>query len=325
MNRRLLYRPTASISALKTRAELLRRLRRFFDDRDFLEVQTPVLSRDTVIDRHIDLLSLEMDWPDDDMPKRWYLQSSPEAAMKRLLSAGMKNIYQIGPVFRAGERGSHHNPEFTMAEWYRVDDDLEAGLRLLEALTTTLLDSPPCRRMHFAVAFQDRTGLDVREVDINSLAVRAVELGVAEDTRWSDDWDDWVNLIFSVLVQPTLGHDAPTLVTHFPASQAALARLSSDDPRVAERFELFYRGVELANGYHELLDPSILRSRNAKANTDRIRDGKSALPETSFLLDAMDAGLPASTGCALGFDRVVMLACGAKTLAEVMPFPIDRA
>jgi elongation factor P--(R)-beta-lysine ligase len=319
------FRPTASIEFIERRAALLKTLRRFFDDQSFIEVQTPILSKDTVIDRHIDLLSLEMDWPEVDMPKRWYLQSSPEAAMKRLLAAGMNRIYQIGPVFRAGERGLHHNPEFTMAEWYRVGDDLDAGLSLLDRLIQTLLETAPCKRVQYAQAFHNQTGLDVRIATTSELAQRAIDLNIVDRLTWSDDWDDWVNLIFSTIVQPKLGHDGPVLVTHFPASQAALAQLSQDDPRLAERFELFYRGVELANGYHELLDPVALRARNQKANADRLRDGKLALPEESFLLEAMDAGLPQATGCALGFDRVVMLACGSQRLADVLAFPIERA
>lgn len=319
------FRPTASVEFIERRSKLLKKLRRFFDDLDFIEVQTPILSRDTVIDRHIDLLSLEMDWPEDNMPKRWYLQSSPEAAMKRLLAAGMQRIYQVGPVFRAGERGVHHNPEFTMAEWYRVGDDLEAGLSLLDQLIRSLLTTAPCNRIQYAQAFYNQTGLDVRIATTHELSQRAVDLGIVERLDWSDDWDDWVNLIFSTVVQPKLGHDGPVLVTHFPASQAALARLAQDDSRLAERFELFYRGVELANGYHELLDPEVLRDRNRKANADRLRDGKLALPEESFLLEAMDAGLPRATGCALGFDRVVMLACESNQLSDVLAFPIDRA
>ncbi len=319
------FRSSARIEFLEHRATLLKKLRRFFDDQGFVEVQTPVLSRDTVIDRHIDLLSLEMAWPEADMPKRWYLQSSPEAAMKRLLACGMQKIYQVGPVFRAGERGTHHNPEFTMAEWYRVGDDLEAGLSLLDDLTRLLLDTAPCKRLQYVQAFHNQTGLDVRVATIAELAQRAIDLGVVDRPTWSDDWDDWVNLIFSTSVQPKLGHDGPVLVTHFPASQAALAQLSKDDLRVAERFELFFRGVELANGYHELLNGDVLRDRNRKANADRIRDGKSALPEDSFLLEAMDAGLPNATGCALGFDRVAMLACGSRQLSDVLAFPIDRA
>ncbi len=304
---------------------LLRRLRSFFDQLDFVEVQTPVLSRHTVIDRHIDLISVEIIEPGTNTPSAWYLQSSPEAAMKRLLACGMKKIYQIGPVFRDGELGRLHNPEFTLAEWYRVGDDLEAGLSLLNDLTKVLLGTADCNRVLFADAFSKAVGIDLWGASVADLADRAVALQVVETKLWSDDWDDWVNLLFSIVVQPTLGHETPTLITHFPASQAALAKLSKDDGRLAERFELFYQGIELANGYHELLDPSVLRERNAKANVDRVRDRKKALPEESHLLDAMDAGLPASTGCALGFDRIVMLACNADRITEVMAFPFDRA
>jgi lysyl-tRNA synthetase class 2 len=325
MTDRQLFRATACREVLEQRARLLQQLRAFFDQRGFLEVQTPILSRDTVIDRHIDLIQISLDDLPPDLPRRWFLQSSPEAAMKRLLACGLQQIYQIGPVFRAGEFGRYHNPEFTMVEWYRVGDDFEAGVNFLEALTNQLLGTAGCQRLAFSKAFHNAVGLDVFSTTTRELAERAIELDLTRDPDWSDDWDDWVNLLFSLAVQPSLGQERPVLITHFPASQAALAQLAVDNPQVAERFELFYRGVELANGYHELLDPHILRQRNAQANADRRRDGKEVLPEASFLLDAMDQGLPAATGCALGFDRLVMVACGAGSLAEVMPFPIDRA
>jgi len=320
-----LFRSAAPIENLEIRSKLLKRLRSFFDELDFVEVQTPVLSRHTVIDRHIDLVSVEMVEPGENATSTWYLQSSPEAAMKRLLACGMKKIYQVGPVFREDEIGRLHNPEFTLAEWYRVDDDLEAGLVLLDDLAQSLLGTKRCERIRFADAFQNAVGIDLTKASIAELSSKAKQLELVASTAWSDDWDDWVNLIFSMIVQPKLGHGTPVLITHFPASQAALARLAIDDPRYAERFELFYQGVELANGYHELLDPAVLRKRNVQANLDRIRDGKNAFPESSYLLDAMDAGLPTATGCALGFDRVVMLACQAKRISDVMAFPFDRA
>ncbi len=321
-----LFRSTASIEHLELRAGLLRKLRSFFDGRGFIEVQTPVLSRHTVIDRHIDLIAVEIVDSGGSQPSAWYLQSSPEAAMKRLLACGMEKIYQIGPVFRAGEIGRLHNPEFTLAEWYRVGDAMEEGLSLVDDLLGTLLGTRSCDRIRFSEAFSKAINIDVMEASVSDLANRAVDLKVVETTCWSDDWDDWVNLLFSVVVQPTLGLGTPALITHFPASQAALAKISQDDARLAERFELFFQGVELANGYHELLDPKVLRARNRKANFDRIRDGKNAIPdEASYLLDAMDAGLPASTGCALGFDRVVMLASKTDQISQVLAFPFDRA
>jgi elongation factor P--(R)-beta-lysine ligase len=293
-----------------------------------IEVQTPVLSMEAVIDRHIDLLSLDINSQADSaivQTRRYYLQSSPEACMKRLLAGGADRIYQVGPVFRAGERGERHNVEFTMVEWYRCEDDYRSGMQFTSDLLSSLLDTPSCEAITFEEAFKKATGISCLDSRIEQLAAVAVEKRLVDHPSWSSDWDDWVHLMFSFLVQPTLGLSAPCLVTHFPSSQAALAKISELDPRTAERFELFYRGIELANGYHELTDANELRRRNQIANVERIRDGKEPLPIESQLLQAMEYGLPNSTGCALGFDRVVMLAAQAKRIDEVIPFPIERA
>lgn len=314
----------ASVSNLKKRAKLLQNLRRFFDLREFTEVQTPVLSRDSIIDRHLDPIEAEMQLPGEPT-STWYLQTSPEQSMKRLLSSGIGSIYQIGPVFRGNERGRIHNPEFTMAEWYDVGADLEAGLQLLDQLLMELLGSQSAERIRFEDAFRNATGLPLFEMDSSELGKWAVEQGLVESERWSLDWDDWVNLIFSDRVQETLGMQTPVLVTHFPASQAALARVCESDPRTAERYEAFYRGVELANGYHELMDADQLELRSILANEQRLRDGKKTLPIQNRLLDAMRSGMPNSCGCALGFDRVVMLSCGASRLDEVVSFVAENA
>ena len=314
----------ASVSNLKKRSCLLKSLRQFFDCREFTEVQTPVLSRDSIIDRHLDPIEVEMQLPGESTAT-WYLQTSPEQSMKRLLSSGIGSIYQIGPVFRGNERGRIHNPEFTMAEWYDVGADLEGGLQLLDQLLMELLGTLSAKRIRFEDAFRNATGLPLFDMDSNELGKWAVEQGLVGDERWSSDWDDWVNLIFSDRVQGTLGMEAPVLVTHFPASQAALARVCESDPRTAERYEAFYRGVELANGYHELMDADQLESRSILANEQRLRDGKKPLPIQNRLLDAMRSGMPNSCGCALGFDRVVMLACGASRLDEVVSFVAENA
>ena len=322
------FAPTASWERLRLRAELLRRVRRFFDDRGFLEVETPLLSVDTVVDRHLDPLGVTLPL-DPRLPAvgtQFYLQTSPEFAMKRLLAAGGRAIYQITRAFRAGEQGRLHNPEFTMLEWYRCGDGLQAAMDLLAELAETMLSLSATERLTYQEAFRRSVGLDPLQSDSRQLRDAVARQGIVPPGSMSaDDRDGWLDLLLTECVEPRLGQGRATILYHYPASQAALARLSPEDCRVAERFELYVQGVELANGYHELTDPSVLRQRSAANNTARIRDGKQALPEKSRLLEAMEHGLPPSSGVALGFDRLVMLAVGAASLAEVMPFPIDRA
>ena len=316
---------SAPLANLVRRCELAKRLRHFFDRRGFTEVHTPLLSRFSVIDRHLDPIRVPGSFVVAGSDQDWYLQTSPEQSMKRLLAGGLGSCYQLGSVFRSGEFGQFHNPEFTMAEWYDVSADLNAGLVLLDQLLIDLLGTMPAERVRFSEAFLTSTGLNLFESDSQSLAAWSLEQQLVDRIDWTSDWDDWVNLIFSHRVQPTLGLSRPVLVTHFPASQAALARLDPQDCRTAERFEAFYKGVELANGYHELSDPQELTSRASAANEQRIADGKFPLPLKSPLIDAMRLGIPACCGCALGFDRVVMLACGATNLSDVMAFTAERA
>ncbi|MEQ1827899.1 MAG: EF-P lysine aminoacylase EpmA [Pirellula sp.] len=318
------FRTRAPLENLMRRAVLLRRVREFFDQRGFTEVQTPVLSKSTVIDRHLDPIQVSMQVAGDDC-KTWYLQTSPEQSMKRLLASGMGSIYQVGPVFRGNERGRFHNPEFTMVEWYDVGADFGQGLQLLDELLQEVLGVRSARRVRFGDVFQAATGLELFSIQSEELSRWCVQEGLVENTQWTRDWDDWVNLVFSERVQPKLGLDGPVLVTHFPASQAALARVSDSDPRTAERYEAFYRGIELANGYHELLDADELLGRAQLANQQRVSDGKQALPLQNRLLEAMRFGIPDACGCALGFDRIVMLDCNATSLDEVLAFCADNA
>lgn len=316
----------APLIHLRRRAELAQRLRGFFDERGFLEVQTPILSRWSIIDRHLDPIRVAgAEVLGGDTSPTWYLQTSPEQSMKRLLASNIGSIYQLGPVFRARERGQLHNPEFTMAEWYEVGASWAQGLATLDTLCQAMLGTKPADRIRFADAFQSHTGLEIFNTPAERLADWCLSEGLVERLDWSTDWDDWIDLIFSLIVQPRLGLEDPVLITHFPASQAALARLSEDDARTAERYELFYRGVELANGYHELLEATALIARAEQANAMRIQDGKAALPIDNPVLDAMRFGLPPACGCALGFDRLVMLACNASQLSEVIAFTSDRA
>lgn len=321
------WRPSADNHHLRLRAEIVWSIREFFHRNDIWEVHTPTLSHDTVIDRHIDpiVVSGRAIGLPQAIHGDFYLQTSPEFGMKRLLAAGMDAIYQIAPVFRAAEMGQFHNPEFMMVEWYRTGDNLSAAVELLSELVTTVLKSSKPEVLTYQSAFQRYAQCDPLEDSMLRLSQVALagELGV--DPNWSDDRDDWLNLLFSELVQPRLGWDGPLIVTHYPASQSALAQIAADNPQTAERFELFVQGVELANGYHELLDAAELVARNQRVLAQRSIDGKSPLPEESWLLDAMRAGLPACSGCAMGLDRLVMVATQAASIDEVIAFPITRA
>lgn len=309
---------------LKLRAKLLARLRRFFDERGFLEVETPILSADVVVDRHLDPFAVEVG--QGASQRTMWLQTSPEFAMKRLLAAGGSAIYQVTHVFRQGEQGRLHNPEFTMAEWYRAGDDLRAGMQLLGELCEEMLELGPAEPISYQAAFERHAGVNPHEADIESLADVLKERDrTPPESLGIDDRDSWLDLVLVEIVEPELGQSRPQILHDYPASQAALARVRPGEPAVAERFELYVRGIELANGYHELLDPAVLRERNLANNQARISDGKQALPVESRLLAAMEAGLPSSSGVALGFDRLVMLAAGANSVAEVLPFPFDRA
>jgi elongation factor P--(R)-beta-lysine ligase len=333
------FLPTASLATLQLRATLLARVRQFFADRNFLEVETPILSADVTVDRQLDPLStmLAVDPRKPNVGRRLWLQTSPEFGMKRLLAAGATSIYQITRAFRNGELGRLHNPEFTIVEWYRTGDDMAAGMTLLSDFCRALLDTPAPVQISYETAFQQCLQINPHTASPAQLRAVAEQRGISVPPQFGDDRDQWLNLLLAEAVEPHLGHAAPTILYDYPASQSALAKVRNQRssssvqsgvvPTIAvtERFELYVRGVELANGYHELLDAAELRRRTTAANAARVADGKSALPEESRLLAAMQAGLPASSGVALGFDRLVMLAVGAKTLAEVLAFPIDRA
>jgi lysyl-tRNA synthetase class 2 len=320
------YLPSATLAALRFRAELLKRLRAFFDDRGFLEVDTPILSADTVVDRHLAAFSTELPCGPDRPPRKLWLHTSPEFPMKRLLAAGAEAIYQVTHVFRQGEIGPLHNPEFTMVEWYRAGDGPEQGMQFLSDLCEAMLHRGPAERVSYREAFERHVGLDPLTVPTTTLIARCRELRLAIPPGFAEeDHDTWLDFLLGECVQAHLGRGRPAILYDYPASQAMLARVRDGNPPVAERFELYVDGIELANGYHELLDAAELRRRNRVVNAHRRADGNAALPEESRLLEAMEVGLPPAVGVALGFDRLVMLAFGAASLAEVLAFPIDRA
>lgn len=328
------FHPSATLDVLKLRARLLAFTRRFFDQAGYFEVDTPILSHERVIDPNIE--PFVVPWS---ASERLYLQTSPEFAMKRLLASGADAIYQLGKVFRHGELGRLHNPEFTMLEWYKVGDThheqmnfvgkfiAEFAAEVTQLSTATLRPSPvaPCsfERLTYDQAFERHAGSKVLARPTHEIVALARRLGVsAPDSLLPDDRDGWLNLLLAERVEPHLGHERPTFLFDYPASQAALARVRGEgQAAVAERFELYVHGIELCNGYHELTNADELR--------DRIRHDATAsekfIPEPSRLLAAMESGLPACSGVALGFDRLLMLSLGHHDVRQVIPFPFEIA
>lgn len=337
------WRPTASLERLRRRAEILSRVRAFFALRGVLEVDTPLLSAATVTDLHLRALETTVTAPGLGR-RRAFLQTSPEYAMKRLLAAGSGPIYQMCKAFRDEEAGRRHNPEFTMLEWYRPGFDHHALMDEMDALLHEILDTSPAERLSYAEAFSRHAGIDPHRATVEELRRAARDAGIemVESEGWSPDRDDWLHLLGSHRVEPKLGFPAgpdsaagpgsgkrrPTFLYDYPASQAALARIrpgAEGTPSVAERFEVYIEGVELANGFHELADAAEQRRR---FEADRRARRLAGLPQPEadeHLLAALDAGLPDCAGVALGVDRLVMLATGAEHIDEVIPFPFERA
>ncbi len=312
------------LTTLRQRSELLAKVRRFFWERDFLEVETPLLADEVIPELHIEPMGVGAD-------QKW-LQASPELHMKRLVAAGMQAIFQVTRSFRGHERGPRHLPEFTLVEWYRQGDDLQAGMDLLDQFCQTVAGAPPAIRTRYAAAFEKHVGLCPHSATVAQLAQAAVELGLTIPDGMpvtdgnANHRDEWFNLLLACKIEPQLGRHGPEMLYGYPTSQAALAKIiaPAGQPALAQRFELYWQGVELANGYDELTDPVELRDRLVAVNQQRCAAGRTALPLPESLLQAMEAGLPACAGCALGWDRLVMLVLGRSTVAEVNAFPADQ-
>lgn len=318
------WQPGAALPTLRARAALLAAVREFFRERGVLEVETPVVLQHTVTDVQIESLRL-----DAAQGLRW-LQTSPEYPMKRLLAAGSGDIYQMCRVFRAGESGPLHNPEFTMVEWYRLGMGLDALMRETAALAAVVLraagrDAGEFEAVSYAAAFEHALGCNPLEATREALASLAGQHGLAASSITTSTRDDLLDFLVATRVGPQLGRGRLTCLHHFPASQAALACIDAEDPRTALRFELYAQGVELANGYVELAGAAEQRSRFDADLAERARRGLSRPSVDERLLAALDTGLPACAGVALGFDRLLMLALGASRIDAVMAFDWDRA
>nr|WP_286009682.1 EF-P lysine aminoacylase EpmA [Salinicola sp. S1-1-2] len=317
--------PSASLETLRQRARLIAEIRAFFARRDVLEVETPILGHGGSTDPHLDSLALEATTPDG--RERLWLQTSPEFPMKRLLAAGSGPIFQLARSFRDGEVGRRHNLEFTMLEWYRPGWSLTALIEECEALIRLVLpaDPGPLRRRRYRELFREALSLDPFTAPLPTLRARAFDAsGMAMDDA---DRDTCLDLLMSLVIEPDLGREGLDVVIDYPASQAALARKrqdSEDGVEVAARFEIYLHGLELANGYDELTDAEEQASRFAADNRQRAALGKPIVDVDRRLVAALDHGMPAGSGVALGVDRLIQLALGKASLAEVIAFPTPR-
>lgn len=304
------------LSILKDRAAMLAKARAFFAERGIVEVDCPILSRGAAIDAHIDLISANL-WNNS----RGYLHSSPEYPMKRLLSEGIGDIYQLSHVFRDGEHSQKHNPEFTMAEWYRVDGSFEDLIEETLAFIRLFLGPLPKETLTYRQALLQSTGLDYTVVTPQDLISWLAKEGIATQET---DKDNLLNIILGLFVEPHLGHGNLCVVTHYPSSQAALAQtLQLPDETVALRFEIYCSAIELANGYLELTNPKEQRRRLLEANAIRAQLGKDTLPIDEYFLEALEQGLPSCSGVAVGFDRLMMLRHRCQHIHEILPFSWD--
>lgn len=316
-----LWRPSASLDLLRARAELLARVRAFFAARQVLEVETPILSTSAPSEPAIAPLPAFY----QGRTPCW-LNSSPEFAMKRMLAAGVGPIYQLCKVFRDGELGSLHNPEFSMLEWYRPGFNLEQLMEEVADLVRFVSGRDwPLAAQSYRTLFLEYLGIDPFKAEVAVLARLAKDQGI-DLVETEMDRDAWLDLLLSHCLQPRLGQAELGFLHGYPPSQAALARLkTTEQGLVAERFELYMAGVEIANGYSELLDASEQRQRFEQ---DLIRRRQQGLPEPRLdehFLAALEAGLPACSGVALGVDRLLMLLQGCSRLDQVLAFPFERA
>ena len=319
------WRPTASLQALRERAQLYTAIRQFFAERDVLEVDTPVLSHGTVTDVFIDGFSTNFAYSDSGHNETLYLQTSPEFALKRLLASYQTSIYQLSKAFRHEGFGRLHNPEFTMLEWYRVGLDHHALMDEISDLLKALIGAQQTERMTYQQAFQKHLNLDPLSDSTQRIAEVFNDCKIDLSDEYPIDHDGMLQLLFSYEIEPRIGQQYPCFIYDYPASQSSLAKINRDDPRVADRFELYFKGTELANGFHELQDAAEQRKRFEHDNRFRRTFRFEEKPLDERFLASLEAGLPDCAGVAMGIDRILMLKHGYTHIEQVLAFPVNRA
>ena len=314
--------PSGGPAAARSREAMMQRARHHFVAQDVLAVDTPALSQYAVTDTNIESLAVSAG-----DGRKYFLHTSPEFCMKRLLAAGYPDIYSICRVFRDGEAGKHHAAEFTMVEWYRLGFDLGEIVDDTTRFVASCLDLPKLAdsavRFDFADAFQEFAGIDVIDASLDDLAARC-EADEQLRAAVGSDRDAWLDLILGTVIAPQFAPDQLTVIQHYPASQAALARLCPDDERFADRFEVFCGSIELANGYVELTNAEEQRQRMDNDLGKRRDSGRSEPPWDRTLIAALESGLPQCAGVAVGFERLQMICDGSDHIRDVVTFGFEH-
>ena len=303
---------------LRDRALMLARVREYFAHRGVMEVDTPILSAQASVDAYIDLIPANYS-----QKQTRYLHSSPEFCMKRLLSEGSGDIYQLSHVFRDGELSMKHNPEFTMIEWYRVGFALDKLIAETVEIIRLFLGDLPVETISYREAFKKYTSIDYVKATVADLREYLESKDLITDEQ---DKNNLLDIIMTTYIEPHLGLNGLTVLNHYPSTMAALAKtFHKDDEHVAERYEIYYNSIELCNGYHELTNPEEQETRFIQQNELRDSLGKTVLPIDYNFLDALKKGLPHCSGVAVGFDRLMMLRHHTKDIADILSFSWEQA
>ncbi len=319
------WRPTTTLLMLRCRAKLLADIREFFAERQVLEIETPLLSHTTVTDPHLHSFQTHYCLDHTEQQQTLYLQTSPEFAMKRLLAAGSGPIYQISKAFRnQGESGRYHNPEFSLLEWYQPGYDHHQLMDEVEALLKKLLACESAQRFSYAEIFQRYLKCDPHQLSLKHLKQLTLHLGLATENLGLNNIADYLNFLMSHVIEPQLPKQL-IFIYDYPVTLAALAKIRYDTTPVAERFEVYFNGIELANGFHELNDANEQRLRFQNDLSARASQGYAKVPVDEYLLAALAQGFPDCAGVALGIDRLLMLMTGASKISDVINFPMHRS
>jgi len=315
------WHPTATEKLLNLRASLLIQIRKFMAERKVLEVETPILSWTTVTDPNIESFKTSFQHPGKNEKIELYLQTSPEYAMKRLLAAGIGPIYQVAKVFRNNEIGTYHHPEFSLLEWYQPDYDHYDMMQEVEELTT-LLGFSECARKSYHEVFEKYIGINPHDASVEQLSNMASNFGLISQT---DEPSELLDYIFCEKITSHLGQNKPTFIYDYPVCQSALAKLRDGEFQVAERFELYISGIEIANGFNELCNATEQKKRFEKNKEYRKKRGMKNYDIDENFIAALENGLQSCAGVAIGIDRLLMLIAECDDINQTLAFSLDRA